>query len=257
MFNNENQITENASSFQSPTYHNYGECQFHNRSLTMTQVTWSKSKFTKHHNDNDNDNNDDHALCLCRTIDGDDCRCGPSVAAGIVAVIDAVPTHTSNPKNGRGHLMKMPASETSNVVIHILRGVPPYGIGVIGGFVELGESMESAAIREFGEETGIDLKDEEHKKDRLIQVHTYSDPDQDPRRPAIATIFYLDLRHMSDEIMQHNLLKAGDDAKEIILLAVDELNNEQVLENEWNDIYAFHTHQIFVNDALTQYYDSS
>jgi len=43
-----------------------------------------------------------------------------------------------------------------------------------GGFVEVGETLEEAAVREAGEETGLTV-------DIVRLVGVYSDPDRDPR----------------------------------------------------------------------------
>lgn len=51
-----------------------------------------------------------------------------------------------------------------------------------GGFVDYGESLESAAVREAREETGLDVE-------LVRQFHTYSDPDRDPRHHTITTVF--------------------------------------------------------------------
>lgn len=51
-----------------------------------------------------------------------------------------------------------------------------------GGFVEYGESVESAAIREAKEETSIDIELEE-------LVNVYSKPDRDPRGHTVTVAF--------------------------------------------------------------------
>ena len=53
-----------------------------------------------------------------------------------------------------------------------------------GGFVEYGESVEEAIIREFAEETNLDA----HVKNLL---NVYSNPSRDPRGHTISVVFIL------------------------------------------------------------------
>ena len=64
----------------------------------------------------------------------------------------------------------------------IKRRNPPHGWALPGGFVDYGEDLETAAIREAKEETGLDIH-------LLRQFHTYSDPDRDPRQHTITTVY--------------------------------------------------------------------
>ncbi len=70
----------------------------------------------------------------------------------------------------------------SEGIVLIKRKNPPYGWALPGGFVDYGESLEEAAIREAKEETGLDVKLEK-------QLHTYSNPDRDPRHHSISTVY--------------------------------------------------------------------
>jgi 8-oxo-dGTP diphosphatase len=72
--------------------------------------------------------------------------------------------------------------EINDGIILIERANPPYGWALPGGFVDYGESIESAAIREAKEETSLDVKLKE-------QFQTYSKPDRDPRHHTITTVF--------------------------------------------------------------------
>jgi 8-oxo-dGTP diphosphatase len=72
--------------------------------------------------------------------------------------------------------------EIDKKIILIERANPPHGWALPGGFVDYGESLESAAIREAGEETSLEVILEE-------QFHTYSDPGRDPRHHTITTVF--------------------------------------------------------------------
>lgn len=67
-------------------------------------------------------------------------------------------------------------------IVLIKRKNPPYGWAIPGGFVDYGETLEQAAVREAREETGLDVT-------LVRQFHTYSDPSRDPRRHTISTVF--------------------------------------------------------------------
>jgi len=74
-------------------------------------------------------------------------------------------------------------SEEGQILL-IRRGTDPYeGYWALpGGFVEVGETVENAAIREAEEETGLKVEIE-----RLVGV--YSDPDRDPRGHNVSCAF--------------------------------------------------------------------
>ena len=67
-------------------------------------------------------------------------------------------------------------------IVLIERKNEPRGWALPGGFVDYGESLEQAAVREAIEETGLDVK-------LRGQFHTYSDPRRDPRQHTISTVF--------------------------------------------------------------------
>ena len=72
--------------------------------------------------------------------------------------------------------------EIDGGVVLIRRKFPPPGWALPGGFVEWGETVEAATIREAHEETGLDIQ-----LTQLLGV--YSDPRRDPRRHTVATVF--------------------------------------------------------------------
>ena len=94
-----------------------------------------------------------------------------------------------------------------------------------GGFVEYGETCESAIVREFKEETGLDVRVK-----ALFGV--YSDPARDPRGHII-TIVYI-LERVAGE------LRAGDDAEELRFF---ELNKIPQLAADHNRIIEDYSRQ--------------
>jgi ADP-ribose pyrophosphatase YjhB (NUDIX family) len=72
--------------------------------------------------------------------------------------------------------------EIGGGIILIKRKNPPPGWAIPGGFVDYGETLEDAVIREAKEETGLDIK-------LVRQFHTYSEPKRDPRHHTVSTIF--------------------------------------------------------------------
>jgi 8-oxo-dGTP diphosphatase len=72
--------------------------------------------------------------------------------------------------------------ETKGGIILIERKNKPLGWALPGGFVDYGESLEQAAMREALEETGLKITLKQ-------QLKTYSEPDRDPRHHTISTVF--------------------------------------------------------------------
>ncbi len=67
-------------------------------------------------------------------------------------------------------------------IVLIERKNPPHGWALPGGFVDYGENLEQAALREAKEETSLDVQ-------LIEQFYTYSDPSRDPRHHTISTVF--------------------------------------------------------------------
>ncbi|MCH6580076.1 MAG: NUDIX hydrolase [Nitrospinae bacterium] len=106
----------------------------------------------------------------------------------------------------------------------IERRNPPPGWALPGGFVEVGESLEQAAVREAREETCLEVE-------LLGQFHTYSDPARDPRMHCISTVFVA---------RAEGTPKAEDDAKSVAVFPRDRLpevmafDHRKILEDYLN-----------------------
>jgi ADP-ribose pyrophosphatase YjhB (NUDIX family) len=111
-------------------------------------------------------------------------------------------------------------------IVIIERSNPPYGWALPGGFVDYGESLEQAAVREAKEETNLDLFD-------LRQMRTYSEPGRDPRFQTIATVFIA---------KANGEPRHGDDAGNLKIVPYEKLLKED---------YAF-DHKKIIKDYLVQ-----
>src|SRR5947209_17711684 len=97
-------------------------------------------------------------------------------------------------------------------VLLIKRRSWPYeGMWAIpGGFVNMDESLETAAKRELQEETGV-------QDVYLEQLYTFGDPGRDPRTRVITVVYFALLSS------QHLQLHAADDAVDVGWFSVYEL----------------------------------
>jgi ADP-ribose pyrophosphatase YjhB (NUDIX family) len=101
-------------------------------------------------------------------------------------------------------------------IVLVERKNPPYGWAIPGGFVEYNESLETAAVREAKEETGLKIKN-------LRQFHTYSQPGRDPRFHTISTVFIAEA---------DSLPKAASDAKNVVVAT-----KEEILSGKYNLVF--------------------
>ena len=103
---------------------------------------------------------------------------------------------------------------TVDIIIEIQGGIvlierknPPYGWALPGGFVDYGESLESAAVREAREETSLEVRN-------LRLLGCYSDPGRDERMHTISTVYVAE---------GHGTPRAADDAAHLHIFALTNL----------------------------------
>lgn len=105
--------------------------------------------------------------------------------------------------------------ECQGGIVLIERKNPPLGWALPGGFVDYGESLEAAAVREAKEETSLHV--------RLIeQMHTYSNPKRDPRHHTVSTVFIATAQHSPT---------AADDAKNAGIFTSTDLPSPLVFDH--------------------------
>jgi ADP-ribose pyrophosphatase YjhB (NUDIX family) len=100
-------------------------------------------------------------------------------------------------------------------IVLIQRKNEPHGWALPGGFVDYGESLESAAVREAKEETSLDVS-------LCSQLHTYSDPERDPRQHTISTVFVAAAKGQP---------VAGDDAAHAAIFSENDLPENIVFDH--------------------------
>ena len=103
---------------------------------------------------------------------------------------------------------------TVDIIIEIQGGIvlierknPPYGWALPGGFVDYGESLESAAVREAREETSLEVRN-------LRLLGCYSDPGRDERMHTISTVYVAE---------GHGTPQAADDAAHLHIFELTNL----------------------------------
>jgi 8-oxo-dGTP diphosphatase len=98
-------------------------------------------------------------------------------------------------------------------IVLIERRYEPLGYALPGGFVEVGETLEKAVLREVKEETGLDAQIV-----KLLGV--YSEPNRDPRFHVVSVVFVLDA---------YGEPKGGDDAKKAVVFPLEDLPFDKIV----------------------------
>jgi 8-oxo-dGTP diphosphatase len=97
--------------------------------------------------------------------------------------------------------------ELEDGIVLIERKNPPHGWALPGGFVDYGESLEAAAVREAREETSLEVSN-------LRLLGCYSDPRRDERMHTISTVYIADACGQP---------QAADDAASVGIFQLDKL----------------------------------
>ncbi len=92
-------------------------------------------------------------------------------------------------------------------IVLIKRKNPPIGLALPGGFVDVGERVEDALVREMKEETNLDVQ-------ITLLLGVYSDPKRDPRFHTASVVYVARAK---------GIPKGGDDAKEAHIYPLDEI----------------------------------
>ena len=108
------------------------------------------------------------------------------------------------------------ADRPGRPIVLIERKNPPYGWALPGGFVDVGERLEQAALREALEETGLRVT-------LQALLGCYSAPQRDPRGHTVSAVYVAEARGEPE---------ARDDAKRLALYSLDDLPNPLAFDHE-------------------------
>ena len=100
-------------------------------------------------------------------------------------------------------------------IVLIERKNPPYGWALPGGFVDVGESLEQAAVREAAEEISLDVR---------IRglLGCYSEPSRDPRGHVVSAVCIAEARGTPE---------AADDATNALFFTMNNLPRQMAFDH--------------------------
>ena len=132
-------------------------------------------------------------------------------------------------------------------IVLIERANPPFGWAIPGGFVDVGEIIEQAAVREAREEVSLEVQ-------LIALLGIYSDPARDIRGHTITAVYVAEAR---------GIPVAADDAKNCAVFNLDELpkslafDHAQVLSDykkfrQTGQVAALNIYYLVLNDNSDQ-----
>lgn len=105
-------------------------------------------------------------------------------------------------------------------IVCIERKNPPHGWALPGGFVDIGETVEAALVREMKEETSLDVE-------IVSLLGVYSDPSRDPRFHTVSIVY---------RCRAQGVPRAEDDAKNVRVVKREALSGLNLVFDHRNII---------------------
>ncbi len=103
-----------------------------------------------------------------------------------------------------------------NPIVLIKRRYPPFGWALPGGFVDVGETLEQAAVREAMEEISLQVS-------LKTLLGCYSDPARDTRSHTVSAVYIAEASGMP---------VAADDARELEIFPVTDLPSKLAFDHD-------------------------